>query len=811
MSQLGQDLRYALRTLRGSPGFTAVAILTLGLGIGANTAIFSFVDGVLLKPLPYPEPDRIVRVLEKPPRGERNGISTLNFLDWQKDNAVFEYMAATSGGGATLGGISDPVQLRGGRVSARYFDIYGIKAALGRTFLPGEDQLGKNKVVILSNALWVSQFGSDPNIVNKTILLDNESHIVIGVLPAGGAFDRAFNQIWRPLAFEQSNMTRNFHWLTSFAKLKSGVSLQQAKANMDAIGKRIEHDYPDSNKGWGVVVERYADTLIAPDLRSALLVLLVATGMVLLIGCANLANLALVRGISREREVAVRASLGARRWQLIRQFLTETVLLSICGGLFGIGIGYGTLKWLQSQVPPYSFAREVNVTMDLRVLLFAMAIAVFTGVLFGLAPAIQVTSPNLVSTMRDGGRGASTGVSRRRLRDVLVVAEVSLAFILLVGSGLMMRTFFGLMNAESGFDATNTVTVGMPIPLQRFPDPQRLNAYLHEIRAAVEAVPGVMETALSCAPPMQGTCYGMPMQVAGRPMADVANRDGGFYKIVSPSYFTAMRLKLIKGRALSDRDTKGATPALVINDRLAKRFFPSEDPIGHHILIQEIVPGKTALGNDLSWEVVGVVASEKIGGPRDEQSAGVYVSNEQSPAYGMTLIVRAKLDPLTLPKAITAAIHSVGKDQALGDFRTVDQIREQALVGDRLQATLLGIFASVALLLAALGIYGVISYSVKQRTHELGIRAALGASEQNLLRLVLVRGLTLTGVGLAIGLAGSLAVTRQMKSLLFGIGAQDPTTMITVAVILSFVAITACYVPSRRATKADPMVALRYE
>jgi len=811
LSQLVQDLRYAVRTLRGSPGFTAVAILTLALGIGANTAIFSFVDGVLLKPLPYPEPDRIVRVLEKPPRGERNGISTLNFLDWQKDNAVFDYMAAASGGGATLGGVTEPVQLRGGRVSARYFDIYGIKAALGRTFLPGEDLLGKNKVVILSNALWVSQFGSDPNIVNKTILLDNESHMVIGVLPAGGAFDRAFNQIWRPLAFEQSNMTRNFHWLTSFAKLKSGVSLQQAKANMDAIGKRIEHDFPDSNKGWGVVVERYADTLIAPDLRSALLVLLVATGMVLLIGCANLANLALVRGISREREVAVRASLGARRWQLIRQFLTETVLLSICGGVFGIGIGYGTLKWLQSQVPPFSFAREVNVTMDLRVLLFAMAIAVLTGVLFGLAPAMQVTSPNLASTMKDGGRGASTGGSRRRLRDVLVVAEVSLAFILLVGSGLMMRTFFGLMNAQSGFDATNTVTVGMPIPLQRFPDPQQLNAYLREIRAAVEAVPGVMETALSCAPPMQGTCYGMPMQVAGRPMADVANRDGGFYKIVSPSYFTAMRLKLIKGRALSDRDTNGATPALVINDRLAKRFFPSEDPIGQHILIQEIVPGKTALGNDLSWEVVGVVASEKIGGPRDEQSAGVYVSNEQSPAYGMTLIVRAKLDPLTLPKAITAAIHSVGKDQALGDFRTVDQIREQALVGDRLQTVLLGIFASVALLLAVLGIYGVISYSVEQRTHELGIRAALGASKQSLLRLVLVHGLALTGIGLAIGLAGSLAVTRQMKSLLFGIGAQDPTTMIVVAVILAFVAITACYVPSRRATKADPMVALRYE
>jgi predicted permease len=657
----------------------------------------------------------------------------------------------------------------------------------------------------------VSQFGSDPNIVNKSILLDNESYQVVGVLPAGGAFDRAPSQIWRPLAFEPSNMTRNFHWLTSFAKLKAGVSLQQAKANMDTIGKRIERDFPDSNRSWGVVVERYADTLIAPDLRSALLVLLIATGMVLLIGCANLANLALVRGVAREREVAVRASLGARRWQLIRQFLTETVLLSIWGGLLGIAIGYGTLKWLQSQLPPFTFAREINVTMDYRVLLFAMAIAVFTGVLFGLAPAMQLTSPNLAMAMKDGGRGASTGGSRRRLRDVLVIAEVSLAFILLAGSGLMMRTFFGLMNAESGFDATNTVTVGMPVALKRLPDPKQLNAYLREIRAAVEAVPGVVETALSCAPPMQGSCYGMPMQVAGRPMVERANRDGGFYKIVSPSYFTAMRLKLIKGRGLSEQDAKGAPPVLVMNERLAKRYFPTEDPIGKHVLIQEIVPGKTALGEDVSWEVVGVVASEKIGGPRDEQSAGVYVSNEQSPAYGMTLIVRAKLDPLTLPNAIRAAIHSVNKDQPLGEFRTVDQIKEQALVGNRLQATLLGIFGAVALLLAALGIYGVISYSVEQRTHELGIRAALGASGGSLLGLVLMRGLVLTGIGLAIGLAGSLAVTRQMKSLLFGVGAQDPMTMAAVAAVLAAVAITACYLPSRRATRADPLVALRYE
>ncbi len=803
------DVRYAFRRLRGTPGFTTVAILTLALGIGANTAIFSFVYGVLLKPLPYPNSDRIMRVLEKPPQGERNGISTLNFLDWQKDNTVFEYMAASTGGDATLGGVTDPVQLRGGQVSAHYFDIYGIKAALGRTFLPDEDQVGKPKVVILSNSFWVSQFGANPGIVGKTILLNNEAHTVIGVLPAGGAFDRGANQIWRPLQFEASTMTRNFHWMISFARLKPGVTLQQARANMDAIGKRIEHDFPDSNKGWGVVVERYADVLIAPDFRNALLVLMAATGMVLLIGCANLANLALVRGISREREVAVRASLGAGRWQLMRQFLTETIALSIMGGLFGILIGWGTVKWLETQLPALSFAPDIS--LDGRVLLFTLVISLFTGVLCGLAPALQVTSPNLSIAMKDGGRGASTGGSRRRLRDVLVVAEVSLAFILLAGSGLMMRSFFGLMNAESGFDATNTVTVSLPTAVKTYPDPQRLNAYLREIRTAVEAVPGVVETALSCAPPLQGTCYGMPMQVAGRTMVDRATRSGGFYKIVSPSYFTAMRLKLLKGRALSDRDTKGATPVLVMNDRLAQRFFPNEEPVGQHILIQEIVPGMSQLGNDISWEVVGVVASEKIGGPRDDQSAGVYVSNEQTPAYGMTLIVRAKLDPLTLPKAITAAIHSVSKDQAVGEFRTVDQIKEQALTNDRLQATLLGIFATVALLLAALGFFGVISYSVEQRTHELGIRAALGASQGSLLQLVLVRGLVLTGIGLAMGLAGSLALTRQMKSLLFGVGAQDPATMVAVAAILAVVALAACYVPSRRATKADPMVALRYE
>ena len=811
MSFFAQDLRYATRTLRNSPGFTTVALLTLAIGIGANVAIFSFVDGILLKPLPYQEADRIVRVLEKPPQGERNGISTLNFLDWQKDNTVFDFMSAQAGGAVTLTGGAEPVQLRGGRVSADYFKIFSIQAALGRTFIPGEDQLGRHQVAVLSHALWATQFGSDPAIVNRTILLDNQPHTVIGVLPAGSAFDRAANQIWRPVAFEPSNMTRDFHWLTSFARLKDGVSLQQAQASMDVIGTRIARDFPASNKGWGVIVEDYAGTLVGPEMRTALLVLISATGLVLLIGCANLANLALARGVSREREVVVRASLGAGRWHLIRQFLTENVVLSICGGLLGIVVGYATLKGILLAVPEFSFAREIVIAMDTRVLLFAMAVSVLTGLLFGMAPALQATRPDLAASMKDDSRGSSGSVSRRRLRDTLIVAEVALAFVLLVASGLMMRSFFGLMNVDAGFDSTNLLTMRLPIATERFPDPDQLNRYLREVRTAVEAVPGVRETALSCAPPMQGTCYGMPMQPANRPMVDLAKRDGGFYKVVSPSYFSTLGIKVIKGRALSDRDTRNAPHVLVINARLAKRYFEKEDPIGQRILIQEIIPGKTGLGPDISWEVVGVIGDEKIGGPADDRSAGVYVSNEQTPVYGMVLSVRASVDPLALQTPITAAIRSVSKDQALSDIRSVDQIRSLAMGGRRIPSVLLGIFGTVALVLAGLGIYGVISYSVAQRTREIGIRAALGASERSLLRLVLDRGVLLTGIGLVFGIGGALGLTRLMANLLYGVGARDPMTMVSVGVVLASVAVVASYVPARRAMKVDPIVALRYE
>jgi putative ABC transport system permease protein len=811
VNELLQDLRYGMRSLRNSPGFATVSVLTLAIGIGANTAIFSFVNGVLLKPLPYADADRIVRVLEKPPGGGRNGISTLNYLDWQKDNTVFEYMAAQTGGSVTLTGIGDPILLRGARVSPHYFDIFGIKATLGRTFAPDEDQQGKDRVAVLSHALWTTQFGADPNVIGRSVKLDGFPYTVVGVLPAGGAFDRAFSQIWRPLVFEPENMTRNFHWFGSFAKLKQGVMLKQATTQMDGIGARIAQQFPDSNKGWGVNIEMFADTVVGSQLRQSLYVLLAAVGMVLLIGCANLANLTLARGAGREREVAIRASIGAGRWRLVRQFLTENVLLSVIGGVLGMVVGLALKKGLELAIPPFSLPREADVSIDARVLFFTLALAVLTGIVFGLAPALQATRPDLAGCMKEGGRGGSSG-GRHKVRSALVMTEVALAFVLLTGSGLLIRSFFRMQQVDTGFDSTNVLTAQLPIADKRYPDPDQLNSYLRELVGSVEALPGVRDVALTSALPMQGWGYGMPFLRADKPFVDRANRRACFFKMVSPSYFQALGMRLTKGRALGDHDTKGAPPVAVINETMARLYFKDEDPIGKRILVQAIVPGKTQLGNEIPWEIVGMVADEKVNNiDSRNDNPGMYVTNVQSPVYFQALVVRAALDPSRLRQAMAKAIHDINKDQALTEVKTLDEIKTESMAGNKLQSTLLTVFAGIAVLLAAIGIYGVISYSVEQRTREIGIRAALGASHGDLLRLVLRSGMLMAGIGLAAGAAGAFGLTRLLSNLLFGVGARDPMTMGGVAGILAAVALLACYIPARRATKVDPMVALRYE
>ena len=800
-----------MRTLRKSPGFATVAVLTLAIGIGANTAIFSFVNGVMLKPLPYGEPERIVRVLEKPPGGGFNGISSLNYLDWQRDNTVFEYMAAQTGGSVTLTGVNEPVQLRGNRVSSHYFDIFGVKASLGRTFAGDEDQAGKERVAVLSHALWDSQFGADPNVLGRAITLDGQPHTVVGVLPAGGAFDRAFAQIWRPLVFEPQNMTRNFHWFGAFAKLKRGVTVKQATAQMDAIGARIAKDFPDSNKGWGVAITPFAETVVGSQLRQSLYVLLSAVGMVLLIGCANLANLTLARGSAREREVAIRASVGAGRWRLMRQFLTESVLLSICGGVLGLGLGFALKAALELALPPFLLPREADIAIDARVLLFTLALAILTGIVFGLAPALQAARPNLAGCMKEGGRGASSG-GRHKVRGALVVTEMALAFVLLTGAGLLIRSFFQMQQVDTGFDSTNVLTAGLPIPDKRFPDPAQLNAYLRQVVSNVEALPGVRDVALTSALPMQGWGYGMPFQRADKPMVDRANRRGCFFKMVSPSYFRALGMKVRKGRPLGEHDAKGAPPVTVINESMARLYFKDEEPAGKRILVQEIVPGKTQLGPEIPWEVVGVVADEKVDNldGRDD-NPGMYVSNQQSPVFFQSLVVRTAMNPAGLTQALSKAVHEVNKDQTLTNVKTLEQIKVESLASNRLRSVLLAVFAAIAVLLAAIGIYGVISYSVEQRTHEIGIRAALGASKSDLVRLILRSGMLMAGIGLLLGFAGAFGMTRLLANLLFGVGERDPITIGAVAALLTCVALLACYIPARRATKVDPMVALRYE
>jgi predicted permease len=810
MDELIKDIRYALRMVHNSPGFTIVAVLTLALGIGANTAIFSFIDAVLLKPLPYPDADKIVVVWEKPPDSERNGISTLNFLDWKNQNTVFTAMAAQTGASATLTGVDVPVELHATRVSAPYFDIFQIKPALGRAFAADEDQPGKEHVVVISHRIWGSRFGSDRGLIGQTISLNNEPYTVIGVMPADTAFDRRYADLWLPLAFGPKDMTRNFHWMRSFARLKPGVSLEQARAQMKSVAARIEHDFPDSNKGWSITIDRYQDRVVNPELRSSLFVLLAAVGAVLLIGCANLANLLLARGARRERETAVRSALGASRMRLLRQFLTESAVLAGLGGAIGVGLGFGLMKILKASIPQFMLPSEADVHLDLTVLLFTAAIVILTVLLFGLAPAFQTARVDVTHSLKEGARGAGTSTGRKRLQNSLVVIEVAIAFVLLSGAGLLGRSFYRLQQVDPGFESTNVLTASLPMTFDDYPDGPRILSYLGRIMENIHAVPGVRDVAVTSTLPLEGWGFGMPFQVDGQQLKDRAHRPACFFKIVSPSYFSALEMHLVKGRALAESDAQGNLPVAVVNQEMVKRYFKDQDPVGKRVLIEQIIPSKHELGPEVPWLVVGVVRDEKVAG-LDDDSAGMYVSYKQSPVADSNLIVRGAIDPNLLVKSIEHAVWQVNKNQALPEIKPLEQIKSESLGPNRLRTVLLGIFAGVALLLAAIGIYGVLSYSVAQRTHEMGVRAALGARRWDQLKLVLRGGLLLTGLGLAIGICGALALTRLLASLLFNVAPHDPLTMLMVALILAAVAVAACYVPARRATRVDPMIALRYE
>ncbi len=808
-----QDFRYAWRMVKRSPGFTFFATLTIALGLGANAAIFSLVDGVLLKSLGYPEPERIVQLWERPPRGLRNGISAANYIDWTKQSQSFEAMAAQTGAamsyaasGAGGSGGGEPRLLRVTVVSAPYFDVFGTKAALGRTFISDEDQPGRDKVTVISHRLWLNLFGADATIVGRDILLNGDPYTVVGVLPGNSEFDRRSADLWIPLAFP-AQVARDYHYLSAVARLKRGVSFEQAQAEMRSIAEGIATRYPDVKKGWSATVDRYIDRVVGPQLQLSLQVLMAAVVAVLLIGCANLANMLTARGTLRSREIALRLALGANRMRLVRMLLTESLMLSVFGGLLGVALGYGLLRWIQALLPPFYFPAEANVGMDGRVLAFLALVTILTSVVFGLTPALRASRRDAAEAMKEGGRTSSAGRRDVYVRHAFVAAQVTAAFILLAGAGLLMRSFHRVMDVDTGYDTEGIVAAYLPLPNERNPEPVALTQYIRQVLDEVRAVPGVQDTAVASAIPLRGWGDGMPFRMPEQPDEIV----GTGFKIITPGYFRTLGLRLVAGRLFDDRDSAGSVPVVVVNESFVRRYLPNRDPIGSRILVERILPSRRGLGPMTAWEIVGVVVDEKASGLENPTDVGAYASFAQSPVVGLGLVARGSGDPAMLIKSIQHAVQRVNKYQVLDRPMTVSRLKADSMVGRRLPTYLLGGFALLAMLLACAGIYGVLSFVTAKRTQELGIRAALGASPSDLVRMVIRAGTVPVIVGIVLGLGGAMWLSRFMRAMLFQVSPVDAPSLLAVAALFLAVALAACFVPAWRASRVDPMTALRQE
>lgn len=801
-----QDIRYAARLLCKNPGFTFFAVLTIALGLGVNAAIFSLVDGVLLKSTGYRDPECIVQLWEKNRDGGRNGISGANYLDWVRQSHSFEAMAAWTGTSMSYAGATEPISLRGRMVSAPYFDVFGTKAALGRTFAKDEDQPGKNKVAVISHHLWLDQFGGDRGVISRAVLLNGESYTIIGVLPAASAFDRAWAEIWIPLTI-LPNAARDYHYLLAVARLNPGVSIAQAQSEMSVIAGRIAELYPAIKKGWGAVVDRYLDRVVDPDLRLALTVLMWAVLAVLAICCANLSNLLMSRGTLRSREIALRMAIGANRGRVIRMLLTESLLLCVCGALVGIGLGYGLLKWIHNLLPPFYLPSEANIAMDSRVLLFLAVVTVLTSIAFGLAPAIEAAPRDTAESLKEGGRAASASRSKIYLRHLFVAAQVAIALILLVGAGLLIRSFQRLMNVDVGFNTEGVIAAWLPLDLDRNPNTTRLTLYVNQLLDEVRSVPGVREAAIATAVPLSGWGDGMPFRMPDK-------RDkilGTGFKIVTPGYFHALELRLTEGRFLDERDTADAPPVVVVNRSFVKHYFPNGDAIGKQILVERILPSRRGLGPLTAWQIVGVVADEKSDGLDAVDDTGAYASFAQNPVVGFGMVVRGGGDPGALIKSVERAVWRINKNQVVDQPQTVEQIKAESLMTRRLPTMLLGGFGVLAMLLACAGIYGVLSFVTARRTQELGIRAALGASPRDLIQMVVGEGAVPVLAGIVVGLGGAIGLGRFIQSMLFATKPVDAPTLFGVSVLFLCVGLVACLVPAWRAAEIDPMSALRQE
>jgi putative ABC transport system permease protein len=807
MEILRKDITYGVRMLIKSPGFTAVALLALTLGIGANTAIFSVVNSVLLRPLPYSDPGRLIQLWETSARKGRSGIpaSYPNFADWRDQNQAFEQVVAYSDWTFNLTGTGEPERIRSAVISPAFFSILGIKPIRGRVLLSGEDRPGKDLVAVISESLWQRRFDSDPNIVGRSINLDDKSFTVVGVIARGVQAPLQSDEIelWAPVSHGFGFTNRYGHYLNVIARLKPDVTTQQAQTEMNTIASRLQQQYPESNKELGVRVVSLGEQIVGNS-RTSLLVMLGAVVFVLLIGAANVANMLLARAAARQKEMAIRTALGAGRWRIVRQLLTESMLLSLTSGILGFLVAIWGIDVLVA-LSPADLPRVKEVTIDLRVLGFTLAVSVLTGIIFGLLPALQASRPNLNERLKAGGRSATSGINRQRLRGFLVIAEIALSLVLLIGAGLLVRSFQRLQAVNPGFNPRNVLTMQLDLSGAKYKTGAQVIAFHNQLLERLKQLPDVQHASTRSFVPIavDASFAYLRFNLEGR-QEDASDPPVAFYNGVSPDYFETMMIPMLKGRGFSDRDVRGSQNVAIVNGTLARRYF-AEDAIGKRISLEDNP-------KEGDWvTIVGVVGDTKPRELRSEPVAELYMPYAQQPEPGMSLMIRYRDTATGVAAAVRNEVLALDKDQPVYSIRTLDSVLSESVAGPRFRTLLLGVFAGMALILAGVGIYGVISYAVSQRTQEIGIRMALGARATDVLKLVLKGGMMLALIGVAIGLVGAFALTRLLTTLLFGVTPTDAATFATVSVGLIVVALFACYIPARRATKVDPLVALRYE
>lgn len=802
METLLRDIRYGIRSLLKRPGFTAIALIALALGIGANTAIFSLVNAVLLRPLPFAEPDRLVWVYGNIRHGgNRASVAPLDFLDFREKNTTFEQFAASFSVPLPLNltGTGEPERLTSAAVTGNYFQALGVMPVLGRTFQLENEQPALNQVAVLSYALWQKRFGGDLAIVGKTITLDSKTSEVIGVMPRDFSFPQTA-ELWVPINFDAGPQMkqRKAHFMRPIGRLKPGVSLAQAQADTDAIARHLEEAYPATNIGWSLRLVPLREQLVG-NIKPTLLILFGAVGFVLLIACANVANLLLVRAAARQKEIALRTALGAGRFRIVRQMITESVLLSLVGGALGTLLALWGVELLvklsAGSIPP-----TAQVKIDLTVLAFTLGISLLTGVLFGLAPALRTLKLNLSESLKEGGRGAGEGAARNRTRSVLVVIESAVAVVLLIGAGLLIRSFVQLQNTNPGFDAHNVLTMRVDLPREKYPNQEKAGNFFAQLEDRVEGLPGVETVGLVTELPLSGQPNDVPFSIEGRPPASPEQRLGADFRRVNQQYLKSLRIPLLRGRNFTEQEARESARVVIISELLATQIFPDEDPLGKRLVMAF---------DEKAFEIIGIAGDIRHRSMEAKPLPAMYLPTIQTP--WMNLVIRTQADPANLTAAVRKEVQAIDRDQPVAAVRTMDEWVNTSVAAPRYRTALLGLFALVALLLASTGIYGVMSYSVSQRTHEIGVRMALGARQMDVLKLVVRQGMTLVLVGVGLGLMGAIALTRVMSSLLFGVTAKDPVTFVAVAALLTLVAFVACYLPARRATKVDPLEALRYE